>query len=151
ELAFHFGFTRASIEIKAKNWADASADLLELAEQFPENSKTPEAHLLAAYALGRAYDEKPTAGRREEYTRVLEEHRSRYADGPTLPEAPWRLPRLEERRGHIAAALDLYKSIPASHKRAPAAHIAIARTYEAALDRLREQHEPLDPWEEEAM
>jgi len=37
EQAFNFGFTRASIEIKAQNWAGAAADLLELAAEFPEH------------------------------------------------------------------------------------------------------------------
>lgn len=151
ELAFHFGFTRASIEIKKQRWEDAAADLLELAESFPKNPKTPEAHLLAAYALGKSYDDKPTPGRREEYTRVLEEHRSTFGGGPTGPEATWMLARLHERRGKITAALDLYKSIPRDHKRAAAAHIAIARSFEKILDRLRELHEPLDEWEEDAI
>src|SRR6185295_4593971 len=114
-------------------------------------SKTPEAHLLAAYALGKAYDDKYTPGRREEYTRVLEEHRARYGDGSTVPEATWMLAKLHERRGKITEALKLYKLVPPAHKRASVAHAAIARTYEKILDRLRELHEPLDPWEEEAI
>ncbi|MGE5194250.1 MAG: hypothetical protein ACM3U2_17290 [Deltaproteobacteria bacterium] len=151
EQAFHFGFTRASIEINAKSWAHAAADLLELAEQFPENPKAPDAHLLAAYALGKAYDEKPTPGRREEYTRVLEEHRARYGKSPTVSEATWMLAKLRDRRGKLSAALELYKSIPPASKHAPAARVAVARTYEKILDRLRELHEPLDQWEEEAI
>jgi hypothetical protein len=151
DQAFHFGFTRASIEIKLQHWGDAAADLLELAEQFPENQKTPEAHLLAAYALGKAYDEKPAPARREEYMRVLEEHRTRYGGGPTVDEATWMLARLHERRGKLTAALELYKTIPPGSKRAAAAHVAVARSYEKILDRLRELHEPLDQWEEEAI
>ncbi|HTI50294.1 MAG TPA: hypothetical protein VL475_05065, partial [Planctomycetaceae bacterium] len=75
ELEFQLGFKRASIEIEAKAWADAATDLLELAELHPDHAKTPQAHLLAAYSLGRLYDEKPTKPRREEITRVLEDHR----------------------------------------------------------------------------
>ncbi len=151
ELAFHFGFTRASIEVKARRWEDSAADLLELTELFPKNPKTPEAHLLAAYALGKAYDEKPTAGRREEYTRVLEEHRKQFGDDPTGQEATWMLARLYERRGKITAALDLYKSIPAGQARSAAAQVAVARSYEKVLDRLRDLGEPLDEWEKEAI
>jgi len=151
DLAFQFGFTRASIEIKSKSWADAAADLLELVEQFPDHSKAAETHLLAAYALGKYYDEKPSRSRREEYTRVLEEHRSKYGKGPTGPEATWMLAGLNDRRGQMTVALELYKAIPADHKRAAAAQIAIARSYERILDRLRQLHERLDPWEEDAI
>lgn len=151
ELAFHFGFTRASIEIKSKSWADAAADLLELAEQFPKNPKAPEAHLLAAFAMGKAYDEKSTPSRREEYTRVLDDHRTRFGSGPTGPEATWMLAKLNERRGKITAALDLYKSIPREHKRSPAARVAIARSYEQILDRLRQLGESVDEWEQDAI
>ncbi len=151
ELAFHFGFTRASIEIKSRSWADAAADLLELSEQFPKNPKTPEAHLLAAFALGKSYDEKPTPGRREEYTRVLDEHRTRYGGGPTGPEAVWMLAKLNERRGKITAALDLYKLIPRDHKRGPAARVAVVRSFEQILDRLRQLGEPVDVWEQDAI
>jgi TolA-binding protein len=151
ELAFHFAYTRASIEIKARRWEDAAADLLELTELFPKNPRTPEAHLLAAYALGKAYDQKPTASRREEYTRALEEHRTRFGEGPTGPEATWMLSSLFERRGKISAALELYKSIPANHGRSAAAQIAVARSYEKILDRLRALGEPLDEWQGEAV
>jgi len=151
EQAFHFGFTRASIEIQAKNWTDAAADFLEVAEQFPENPKAADAHLLAAFALGKSYDEKPTPLRREEYTRVLEEHRARYSGSPSIPEATWLLAKLHDRRGKLTTALELYKLIPPDHKRGAAARVAIARTYEKILDRLRELHEPLDAWEDEAI
>jgi len=151
ELAFHFGFTRASIEVKARRWEDAAADLLELTELFPKNTRSPEAHLLAAYALGKSYDDKPTPGRREEYTCVLEEHRTLFGGDPTGPEATWMLARLNERRGKITAALELYKSIPREHKRSGAAHVAIARSFEKILDRLRELNEPLDEWEDDAI
>jgi hypothetical protein len=151
EQAFHFGFTRASIEIKAQSWAGAAADLLELAEQFPENPKTPDAHLLAAFALGKAYDEKATPARREEYQRALEEHRDSYSGRPTAVEATWMLAKLQDRRGKLSAALDLYKSIPPENKHAAAAHVAVARTYEKILDRVRELHEPLEQWEVDAI
>jgi hypothetical protein len=151
ELAFHFGFTRASIEIKARKWTDAAADLSELVEQFPKNPKAAEAHLLAAFALGRAYDEKPTPARREEYTRALEEHRARYAGSPTVREATWMLAKLNERRGKITAALEQFKSIPREHKRGAAAEVAIASCYESILERLREIREPVDAWQEEAV
>jgi hypothetical protein len=151
ELAFQFGFTRASIEIKSQSWVDAAADLLELAEQFPDNPKAAQAHLLAAFALGKSYDEKASRARREEYARVLEEHRKKFASDPTAAEASWMLAELDERRGQYVEALALFKSIPRDHKRGPAAQVAVARVYERILDRLREIGQPAGEWEDEAI
>ena len=53
-MAFQFAFTRGSIEIKSRNWADAAADLARLAQEFPKHPKAAQSHLLAAYALGKS-------------------------------------------------------------------------------------------------
>ena len=151
ELAFQFGFTRASIEIKSQSWVEAAADLLELAEQFPNNPKAAQAHLLAAFALGKSYDEKPSRARREEYARILEAHRKKFDGDPTAPEATWMLAELDERRGQFTEALELFKSIPPDHKRGAAAQVAVARTYERILDRLREVKQPAGEWEDDAV
>ena len=151
ELAFQFGFTRASIEIKTQSWVDAAADLLELADQFPNNPKAAQAHLLAAFALGKSYDEKPSRARREEYARILEEHRKNHAGDPTAAEASWMLAELDERRGKYTESLELFKSIPRDHKRGPAAQVAVARIYERILDRLREISQPTGEWEDAAV
>jgi tetratricopeptide (TPR) repeat protein len=151
ELAFQFGFTRASIEIKSQSWVEAAADLLKLAEQFPKNSRAAAAHLLAAFALGKSYDEKPSRPRREEFTRILEEHRKKFDGDPTAVEATWMLAELDERRGQFTQALELYKSIPRDHQHGPAAQVAVARACEGILDRLRELKQPTDEWEEAAV
>src|SRR5205085_3711390 len=59
--------------------------------------------------------------------------------------------RLNERRGRITLALELFKSIPREHKRGPAAQVAVAQSYETILERLREIHEPVDVWQDEAV
>ena len=151
DLAFQFGFTRASIEIKDHRWEEAAADLQELAEQFPKDPKAAQSHLLAAYALGKSWDAQPSPARAEEYTRALNEHRSRYQSSPTVPEATWMLAEFEERNRRPDSALELYRSIPASHKRGSAARIAIARCYEMSLDNLRERREPGAALEQEAV
>jgi hypothetical protein len=151
ELAFQFGFTRGSIEIKLKSWDAAAADLIELAEEFPKNAKAGQAHLLAAYALGKAFDDQPTAARRDEYARALVEHRDKFTDDPTCSEATWMLAELEERTGHSEAALALYLLIPSAHKRGAAAQLAVARSFEKILDRLRERGESTARWEDQAV
>ena len=151
DLAFQFGFTRASIEVKGQHWGDAAADLLELVEQYPRDPKAGEAHLLAAYALNRLYIERPTRQRREELMRVLEEHRANYPDPVTRGEATWMLADLAERRGQFTVALKLYQQVPAAHARSPEALAAAGRCYERILGRLRELQQPAEAWEREAV
>jgi TolA-binding protein len=151
DLAFQFGFTRASIEIKTQSWDAAAADLIDIAEKYPKDPKAAQAHLLAAYALGKAYADQPTDERRNEFTRFLAAHREQYPDDPTIHEANWMLAELEERRGQSEAALDAYRLIPLDHKRGPAAQLATARCFEQILDHQRERGEPTSPWEDEAV
>jgi TolA-binding protein len=151
ELAFQFAYKRASIEIEARRWARAAADLRELVERFPDHPKAAEAHLLAAYSLGRLYDEQETKPHREELTRVLVEHRRRYAGGATALEATWLLATLCERTGQTAAALELYREIPREHARGGAALVAMSRCYETILDQLRQSRQASEAQEREAI
>src|SRR5207245_1374114 len=134
DLAFQFGFTRASIEIKTQSWDAAAADLIEIAEKYPMDPKAAQAHLLAAYALGKTYADQPTDERRGEYARVLAAHREQYQNDPTVHEANWMLAELEERRGRSETALEVYRLIPLDHKRGSAAQLATARCFEQILD-----------------
>jgi TolA-binding protein len=148
DVAFQFGFTRASIELQGKRWDDAAIHLKDLAEQFPEHEKSPDAHLLYAYALGRMYEATPTRSAREMYTAALEEHRGRYPDHATFGEATWMLAQFQERRGQFTAALPLYRDIPREHARGWSAAVAVARCCETILQRLRDLEQPLNPWED---
>lgn len=151
DLAFQFGFTRASVEVQEKKWPEAAGDLLDLVMQFPDDPKAADAHLLAAYCLGRSYDEKQTKPRREEFERVLAEHRDKYRAAGTFGEATWMLATLQERRLQYTAALDLYREIPWEHARAHAALLGLARCFEAILDRLRDLKRPTDEWDRNAI
>jgi hypothetical protein len=151
DLAFQFGFTRASIEIKMQSWDAAAADLIALAERFPKNSKAAQAHLLAAYALGKVCDDQPTDDHRDAYASALAEHRARFTGDPTVPAATWMLAELEERRGRSETALDLYLLVPQDHKRGPAAQLAVARNFEKILDQKRDRSEPTTGWEDQAV
>jgi hypothetical protein len=122
-----------------------------MAEQFPQDPKAAQSHLLAAYALGKSWDAQPSPARADEYTRALNEHRSRYQSSPTVPEANWMLAEFEERNQRPKEALELYRSIPASHKRGSAARVAIARCYEKSLNNMRERREPAAALEQEAV
>ncbi|MBS0265237.1 MAG: hypothetical protein JSS02_25110 [Planctomycetes bacterium] len=151
DAAFQFRFTGASIAIKRQNWDAAATALLELAASAPQNPKTPQAHLLAAYALGKLSQANPTAENRERYARTLIEHRTRYPQAATLPEATWMLADLEERRGRLAEAIALNMQIPDTHKHGPASRVAAARLYDRLIDQTRERHETTDDITAEAI
>lgn len=151
ELAFTLAFQRASILTQEKKWDDAASSFRELVQKFPGNPKAVDADLLAAFALGKLYEDKQTKARREQYIEALEAHRKAYAGHPSEAEATWMLAQLEERREQFTVALKLYRQIPNGHARGPAAQIGMARCYDKILHRLRELGEPAGPWEGEAI
>jgi hypothetical protein len=151
DLAFRFAYRRASIEVEARMWGPAAADLRTLVTQFPDHPQAAEAHLLAAYCLGRLYDQEETKSNREELASVLQEHRGRYAGGGSVGEATWLLATLNERTGETIDALKLYREIPREHPRGGAALSAMARCYEVILDRLRQERQPTETWERDAV
>lgn len=151
ELVFRLGYTRASLLLQEQDWSRAASGFEELARHYPQNKQAAQAHLLAAFALGKRYSEKQTRERREEYTRLLEEQRRQFAGDSTAAEATWMLAQLEEHRQQYTVALPLYRQIPRDHERGPAAQAAIARCYERILDRLRATGEPRADWEQEAI
>jgi len=151
DLAFDLAYTRASILLDESRLEEAATSFAELVSQFPRHARAADAHLLAAYALGRLYEERPTRSRRERYTESLVRHQQQFAGHPSAYEALWMLAQLEERRLQVSAALPLYAEIPEGHPRFAAAQVAISRCYEKILLRLRELGQPVEAWEKEAI
>ena len=140
ELAFDLAFTRASLQLRAKQFVAAEHGFRELRERFPDNPRVAEAALLRAYALGQVYNGRRTKSHREAYTAALEEHRKQFDGHPTAVTATWMLAGLEEQRLQTTVALKLYQSVPLTHTRGQAAQIAVARCYEKILTRLRKMN-----------
>ncbi|MFN0051700.1 MAG: tetratricopeptide repeat protein [Planctomycetales bacterium] len=134
DLAFQWGFTRASIEVETRQWSAAADDLLELAEEFPDHKKAADAHLLGAYALGKLHESEPTAAHWQQAVQALDEHRAAYPERETWGEATWMLGELQERGGQFEAALKAYREVPRQHPRSGPALAAAARCYERALE-----------------
>ncbi len=151
DLAFDLAFTRASLQLRAKQFAAAENSLAELVNRFPENPRAAQTSLLRAYALGQVYNKQRSKSRREAYTDALEEHRRRFAGDLTAASATWMLAQLQEQRLQFSVALQLYQSIPADHKRHADAQIAIARCYEQILSRLRALKQRDQDWRERAI
>ena len=138
QTAFDLGYTGASIQLETGRYPQAASSFLALAAEFPEVPQAADAHLLGAWCLGRVYDYQATRDNRLAYTQALVEHRERYAESPTQHDAGWMLGLLEERRLQATAALRLYRTIPAEHRRGAAAQAAVARCQEAILARLHD-------------
>ncbi|MBT4868424.1 MAG: outer membrane protein assembly factor BamD [Planctomycetaceae bacterium] len=151
EIAMEIGYTRASVQLQSKNFNAAAEGFEQLANRFPKDSRAATAHLLSAYSLGRAYEQKRTKLRREKYTNALVRHRTGYPKHETMAEATWMLASLEERRLQVTRALKLYREIPVDHRRGPLAEVAVARCYEKILDRVRELERPIETWENDAI
>ena len=151
EIAMEIGYTRASVQLQSKDFIAAAVGFEQLASRYPKSSQAATAHLLSAYSLGRAYEQKRTKLRREKYTDALVRHRTDYPKHETTAEATWMLASLEERRLQVTRALKLYREIPVDHRRGPLAEVAVARCYEKILDRVRELERPIETWENDAI
>lgn len=151
DLACEFGFTRASIEVHLQRWQAAADDLLALVRRFPNSELVAEAHLLAAFALGKRLDAEPSGAHRAAYLGLLAEHRAKFTDPTTTGEATWMLAELDEGERNESEAVARYREIPFEHPRAGAALAAMARCYEKLIDRRRGRNEPTPELEREAV
>ncbi len=156
DLAFELGYTRGSILFQHRKFEDGAQAFLELAEHYTNHARAHNAHLLAVFCLGKAYDQQRTRRRREAYTDALQEHRRMFADRETFAEASWLLARFHEQRRQATQALPLYAEIPLNSARGRAAQLGVARCYEQVLWYLRNEAETPDPaainrWHNEAL
>lgn len=147
DLAARFGFTLASMELEAGRHIEAARDFATVAAEFPTDERASRASLLAAYALGRVYDDERTAERRVAYESALRRHRSTFPTGETTDSATLMLARLQERRLQYTDALTTYLEVPVENERGFEAAAGAARMFEAILGRLRQLERPTGEWE----
>jgi len=150
-LAMDLGFTRASILLEEKKFEPAAAEFFRLVSQYKTHEKTPQAHLLATYCLGRLYDEKKTQPRRESYTEALDHHIKVFPNDATVNDARFLKAQLEEQRLQATQALPLYLQVDSSHKRALEAVDGAARCYETIQRRMIEKRLPTTEFEQQAI
>lgn len=152
DLAIEMAYTRGSILLDDQQYEAAAAAFREIADQFPDNSRAPNSHLLYAYSVGQLYDEERSDARLKAYIAALGNHRAKFPNDPSLAEATWMLAQVQEQQGLTSKALSLYLEIPANHSRAAEAAVAIARCYEVMLHTQRSEKNPdLTVWESEAI
>ena len=147
-LAFQLEYRAGSLLIETKKWDAARQTFQELVRRYPEDPQAANAHLLAAYSLGKLAELPGQADSLTRYVATLEEHRRIYADKPTAVEATWMLAHAREKQGSSGEAYKLYEQIPDSHPRGPAARVAMACTLVGAIDEQRRAKKPTAEWEE---
>lgn len=136
ELRRELSYTRGSILLETEDFTAAAEEFQKLAAETPPHDRTASSHLLAAYALGRLYDQDRTQARRIMYTEALESHLQQFADDITSGDARFMLAQLHEQRLQHSKALPLYLAIPADHARYSLATFSAANCYETLIRRL---------------
>lgn len=99
--------------------------------QLPSDA---ELELLAAYCLGRVYDQRPTSTSETEYRQALDRVISEFPKSDVAAEAVYSRGRLFERRQEWEAARENYQQVPGEHPRGWEARAAIARCLVAEIE-----------------
>ncbi len=133
DRAFTLGMQRSSIALKREDWPAAANDLNELANTYRDHTRAGEAHLLAAYALGREWQQDRSAAAHDAYLKSLERHTRDFAADATGPEAEWMLAELLAHDHDFGSAFAHYQKIPPGHTRFVAARTGAARACEQHL------------------
>ncbi len=138
DVELNAGYTLAAILTKAGRWDDVTLRCRQLIAAAPAHPKSPEIHLLGVYALGRLYDEEPTAERQASYLKGLTEHIQRFPQSTTVSEVDYLRGRLLETGGQVLEAVAAYERVKPAHSRFASAASAVARCWVARLLHQRE-------------
>ncbi|MCY2963936.1 MAG: hypothetical protein NT069_09875 [Planctomycetota bacterium] len=136
DRAFTLGMQRSSIALKREDWTAAATDLNELATTYRDHARAGEAHLLAAYALGREWQRERSPATHDAYRNSLERHTRDFAADATGPEAEWMFAELLAYDHEFGTAFAHYQKIPPAHARFVAARTGAARACEQHLQSL---------------
>jgi hypothetical protein len=131
EQAFDLSFLAATIEHSQQHWDAASSRYQKLAEQWPDNPRAPEAHLLAAHDRLQAIEAASPgdAAALGPYVALLTAHLQRWPESNQFAEARWRLGRALESQHKLREAVDQYRAVPITSERALDAIEASSRVY----------------------
>jgi hypothetical protein len=146
DLAADLGYTLGSILLEREQFESAAETLSAAAQTAAQSERAASADLLAAYALGRHYEQQRSQSRRLAYTAALERHLERFGDRPTAGDATFMLAQLEEQRLQFSKALPLYLRLPTDHPRAAEATAGAARCQVQLLLRLKSLEQDWRPF-----
>ncbi len=148
-LAAEFSYTQASIEIEAGHFEQASQLLSEYQTHYPGDARAADAHLLAAWTLGKLHEQRPGPASRAAYLAKLKEHIAKFPDSPTHIEAEWSLAVDAIQHQEWSVAIDFLEAIPPDHARAVDAAAQLPYCFEQALAQLTDKL-PRQKWDERA-
>ena len=149
--AVEFGLTRGSILLQENRLSEAADSFRQLVDAYPGHRRAAEADLLLCYARGMMFNAQPGAEQEAAYVAALENHRQRFAADPKVAEATWMLASLKEQQQDWQGALPLYAAIPSDSSRYDEAQLRVVSLDQRILNRLREQQQPTDAWEDQAI
>lgn len=148
-LAAEFAFMQASIEIETGHFEQAAQLLGQYPTRYPGDARAADAHLLAAWTLGKLEEQRPSEARRAAYLAQLHEHLLKFPNSPTRIEAQWSLAVDAIQHREWLTAIDFLEAIPPDHARASPAATQLPYCYEQGLATLIEQPER-QAWEQRA-
>ena len=148
-LAAEFAFMQASIEIETGHFEQAAQLLGQYPTRYPGDARAADAHLLAAWTLGKLEEQRPSEARRAAYLAQLHEHLLKFPNSPTRIEAQWSLAIDAIQHQEWLTAIDFLEAIPPDHARASPAATQLPYCYEQGLATLIEQPER-QAWEQRA-
>ncbi len=149
-LAAEFSYTQASIEIEAGQFEQAAQLLSEYQTRFPGDARAADAHLLAAWTLGKLHELRPSPAGRTAYLSQLKEHIAKFPDSPTHIEAEWSLAVDAIQHQEWPVAIDFLEAIPLDHARAFDAAAQLPYCFEQALAQLTDVPQRQE-WEKRAV
>ena len=148
-LAAEFTYMQASIEIEAGHLELAAQLLSEYQTHFPGDARAADAHLLAAWTLGKLHEQRPSPARRAAYLAQLNDHVTVFPDSPTRIEAEWSLAVDAIQHQEWPAAIDFLETIPIHHARALEAAAQLPYCFEQALTQLADESQR-QKWDKQA-
>ncbi|WP_145259611.1 tetratricopeptide repeat protein [Calycomorphotria hydatis] len=126
--ATELGFTRASILLQQKRLQDAVDGFLKAADYAPKSPRAAEAHLMAAWGIGRLAQSDAKLTQR--YLETLTTHRKRFRKQKTYSEATWMLANAAEGRRPDKEVEQLYAELTGDQQHGAAARLALVRLTE---------------------
>lgn len=148
-LAAEFAYMQASIEIEAGHFEQAAQLLGDYYAHFPGDLRAADAHLLAAWTLGKLNDQQSSPARRADYVAQLKDHCTKFPQHPTRIEAEWSLGVDAIRHQEWASAIEFLEAIPSDHARAIEVAAQLPYCFEKVLAEF-EQHPSRAVWEQRA-
>ncbi len=141
--AFQLGYVAATIEHRRNRHPQALERYRQLALSMPDQTKAPEAHLLAIHHASRLAKQQ-SPGSLDQYTALLHEHLDKWPTDASADRARWQLGRLYQHQRDWQGAIAAYRDISPNDPEYSKAVATTGQCYEAWLAKRKAAGEPTD-------